>query len=843
MSRIAFRITVFILILFSPALLCGQGSAKIYGIVKDAGKKATEGVSIGIEGTDIYTISSYDGSWSLTVPANKNIVLGFSYVGFQAEKINLYLNDGETREINQTIKRNSKELGTVTVRDPRDQTQNIIRIDSKILTEIPSTSFNFENVLKTLGPVVSNNELSSEYSVRGGNYDENLVYVNDIEIFRPQLIRSGFQEGLTFINSDMVSGVKFSAGGFDAVYGDKMSSVLDIKYREPVRFGVRGTIGLLGQSLLVEDATKNKKLNYMIGVRNKTTQYILGTLDTKGDYKPSFTDIQANINYYITKKSTLSVLGNFTNSKYNVVPQNRTTDFGTVNQALRLTVYFEGQEVDKFQSSNAALSYIYTPSERLKLKFITSSFQSLEDETFDILGQYFLDELEKDPAADGFGEVKFNLGVGSFLNHARNELRGEIYAGEHKGIFDYSKHAHFQWGIRYQHESFRDEISEWNYIDSAGYSLPHIVDFPGDSITGPRPPLIVRDLIKTKNTLESMRYSGYLQNTWTFNDSARVSLTAGIRFTYWDLNSETNISPRIAFSFRPKRTLNFRFASGLYYQPPFYKELRDLTGGIHTDISAQQSIHLVLGCDYYFLSWGREFKFVSEAYYKSLTNLIPYKVDNIRIRYFGNNESKGYATGIDFRVNGQFVPDAESWASLSFLKTEEDLQNDFYYKYFNASGEEIHSYTIDNVPVDSEKFVPGYLPRLTDQRATFSIFFSDYLPRFPSYKMHMTLVFGTGLPSGPPGYDRWKDVYRFPFYRRVDIGFTKQFIDEDAPKKYRIKFFNTFKSLSFSLDVFNLFQVNNTVSYTWVKDVYGTGYGVPNYLTGRQISARLNFKF
>jgi hypothetical protein len=331
--------------------------------------------------------------------------------------------------------------------------------------------------------------------------------------------------------------------------------------------------------------------------------------------------------------------------------------------------------------------------------------------------------------------------------------------------------------------------------------------------------------------------------TFTFNDSAHVSLTLGVRFTHWDLNNETNISPRMAFSFRPNRNLNYRFATGFYYQPPLYKELHDLSGQIHTDVKAQQSIHFVAGMDYYFLSWGREFKFVTEAYYKSLSDLIPYKVDNIRVRYFGANESKGYATGIDFRINGEFVHDAESWASLSFLKTEEDLKNDFYYVYHNASGQEIHSYTVDKTVVDSEKITPGYLPRLTDQRATFSIFFSDYLPKFPSYKMHMTLVFGTGLPVGPPGYDRYKDIYRFPFYRRVDIGFTKQFIDEDNPKKHRVKFFNAFKSLSFSLDIFNLFQVNNTVSYTWVSDVYGTKYGVPNYLTGRQISARFNFKF
>lgn len=835
---------IFFFFIFSTNLF-GQNTATVSGIVLDENKKPLAAVSIGISGTQYATVSNEDGSYSLKVPADIEIQLVFNLLGKKPIVVTLNLKSGEQKTINKNMMPASTDIGVVNIIDKKDRNQQIMRIDYKKLDEIPNPSLNFEGILKTLGPVVSNNELSSEYSVRGGNYDENLVYVNDVEIYRPQLVRSGFQEGLTFINSDMVSGIKFSAGGFDAAYGDKMSSALDIRYRKPTKFGVKGSLSLLGGSLMIEGASINKKLNYLVGARNKTTTYLLGTLDTKGEYKPSFYDVQANVNYDISKKSTISFLGNLSSSKYNVVPENRSTDFGTVSQALRLTVYFEGQEVDAFTTSTSALTFAHNPNDKLRLKFIASSFQTLEDETFDILGQYFLDELEKDPAADGFGEVKFNLGVGSFLNHARNELRGEIYSGEHKGIFDYSKNSQLQWGIRYSHESFRDEISEWNYIDSAGYSLPHPPDTPGDSTQDPRPLLLLQDVIYQKNNIESSRYSGFVQNTFTFNDSSRSSLTIGTRFSYWDLNEQFIITPRVAYSYQPKwkRNFNFRFATGMYYQPPLYKELKNIKGEINTDVKAQQSIHFVAGTDYYFLAWGREFKFVTEAYYKSLSKLVPYKVDNIRIRYFGDNISKGYATGIDFRINGQFVPDAESWASLSFLKTEEDIANDLYYIYYNTDGEKIYPYTVNQTVADTQKVIPGYLPRLTDQRATFSIFFSDYLPKFPSYKMHMTLVFGTGLPTGPPGNDRYKDTYRFPFYRRVDIGFTKQFIDEDSPKKSRIKFFNHFKSLSFSLDVFNLFQVNNTVSYIWVSDVYGTKYGVPNYLTGRQINARLNFKF
>lgn len=835
---------IFFFFILSQAAF-SQSTATVSGVVTDENKKPVADVSIGIAGSQYSTFSKEDGSYSLAVPTG-DIQLVFSLLGKKPISVKLNLDPGEQKVLNKNMVAASTDIGVVNIIDKKDRNLQITRIDPKKLDEIPNPSLNFEGILKTLGPVVSNNELSSEYSVRGGNYDENLVYVNDVEIYRPQLVRSGFQEGLTFINSDMVSGIKFSAGGFDAAYGDKMSSALDIRYRKPTKFGVKGSISLLGGSLMIEGVNKNKKLNFLVGARQKTTSYLLGTLDTKGEYKPSFYDVQANINYDITKKSTISFLGNLSRSKYNVVPENRSTDFGTVSQALRLTVYFEGQEVDAFTTSTAALTFSHQPTDKVRLKFIASSFQTIEDETFDILGQYFLDELEKDPGADGFGEVKFNLGVGSFLNHARNELRGEIYSGEHKGIYDYSRHSQFQWGVRYAHESFRDEISEWNYIDSAGYSLPHPPDNPGDSIKDPRPLLLLQDVINQKNSIESARYSGFIQNTFTFNDSSRSTLTFGTRFSYWDLNEQFIITPRAAYSYQPrwkKRNINFRFATGLYYQPPLYKELKNISGEINTNVKAQQSIHFVAGADYYFLAWGREFKFVSEAYYKSLSNLVPYKVDNIRIRYFGDNMSKGYATGIDFRINGQFVPDAESWASLSFLKTEEDIANDFYYIYYNTDGEQIYPYTINQTVADTQKIIPGYLPRLTDQRATFSIFFSDYLPKFPSYKMHMTLVFGTGLPVGPPGNDRYKDSYRFPFYRRVDIGFTKQFIDEDNPKKSRIKFFNHFKSLSFSLDIFNLFQVNNTVSYTWVSDVYGTKYGVPNYLTGRQINARLNFKF
>lgn len=819
-------------------------TAKVFGVIKSSDKKPLAGVSIGILGTTTGVVTDDQGSFSMLVPSNEEITIVFSFIGHESIKQTMILAEGEKKELNKTILKSSTVLPDVVISNQRERNTNIIRINPKDVEEIPNPSGNFESILKSMGGgVVSNNELTSEYSVRGGNFDENLVYVNDVEIFRPQLVRSGLQEGLSFINSDLVSGIKFSAGGFDAIYGDKMSSVLDIKYRKPTEFGGRFNYSLLGGGLSLEGISKNKKFTYLIGARQKTTKYLLNTLDTKGSYKPVFYDVQALLTYDFNDKTYVSVLGNFSKSKYNIVPQDRQTDFGTVSEALRLTVYFDGQEVDDFQTSTGAVIFSHSPNKQLNLKLIASAFDTREDETFDILGQYYLDELEKDPGSSNFGDVKNSLGVGSFLNHARNELQGQVYSTEHKGTYVY-RNNELQWGLRWENERFKDDVSEWTYIDSSGYSLPH----PKDSIGVPlveKPLLLLQDVLYAKNSIESNRYSAYLQHNWLFNEQSRYTLTGGVRFTYWDLNKEFNVSPRAALSYKPrwKRNINFRVATGYYYQPPFYKELRTSNGSLNRDLTAQQSIHFVGGSDYYFKAWRREFKLVIEAYYKHLNNLIPYKVDNIRIRYLGKNNSKGYAQGIDLRINGQFVPEAESWISFSLLKTEEDIKGDFYYTYYNSDGQIIRPYSINNFATDSVKTVPGYLPRLTDQRATFTIFFADYLPKFPTYRMHMTLVFGTGLPVGPPGNDRYKDVNRYPFYRRVDIGFSKHFIEENKPKEYRIRFFNKLKSLSLSLEIFNLLQVNNVVSYTWVSDVYGTKYGVPNYLTGRQLNVRLSAKF
>lgn len=827
-----FLFLFFFTSLFSLSV-SAQQTAIIYGTIKDSTNKPLSAVSIAVLGIPGGISSDNDGKYSLVVPANKAITLVFSFIGFKTEKVNLKLAPDEKRELSFLLKAVNTRLPDLTIEHERNRHTNLIPIDPKIIQFIPSPSDNFESILKTLPGVTSNNELSSQYNVRGGNYDENLVYVNDIEIYRPFLIRSGQQEGLSFINSDLVSSILFSAGGFEARYGDKMSSVLDIQYKKPKEFAGSASLSLLGGGAHVEGSSKNQKWAYLLGFRQKSNQYLLNSLETRGDYKPSFTDIQYYISYEINDKLEISHLGNYSYNKYLLLPEDRETTFGTLNEALQLRIYFDGREVDTYETFMGALSSTYRPNANLKLKFITSSFKTYESEAFDILGQYFLNELEKDFSKDNFGDILFNIGVGSFLSHARNDLEASVYSAEHKGYYTKRNH-NIQWGAKYQLESITDKLNEWKMVDSADYSLPQ----SPDSI------ILLQEVISTKNELSSQRYSGYMQDTWLLND--QTSLTGGIRANYWDLNQQFLVSPRISYSYKPiwKHDIVFRASAGFYYQPPFYRELRDLGGNLNKDIKAQQSIHFVIGGDYNLRIWGRPFKYVSEIYYKHLENLIPYEIDNVRIRYYATNNARGYATGIDMRINGEFVSGVESWASLSVMQTQEDIKDDFYYKYYDGDGNEISPALINIADVtDSIRIEPGYIPRPTDQRLTFSLLFQDYLPKNPTYKMHLNLVFGTSLPFGPPGYERYKDTLRIPPYRRVDIGFSKQIIGENPKNPINSRFLNYFNSVWVSLEVFNLLQVNNTISYLWVTDVTNRQYAVPNYLTSRQLNFRMIVKF
>jgi len=816
-----FRLLIisFLFIVLSSLESKAQQS-EIYGTVRDANNRPAFGVSVSVFGKPYGTITDSKGKYSLMVPANEALKIYFSFTGMENDSALLNLKAGERIEINKSLKNRVVEFKDVVIEEKSLKKINITPINPKIVGVIPTPNQSVEDLLKTLPGVSSSNELSSSYSVRGGNYDENLVYINDFEVYRPLLVRSGQQEGLSVINPDMVESISFSAGGFEAKYGDKLSSVLDIQYRKPKTFGGSVSASLLGASLQLENRSKNAKWYWMTGIRQKSNQYLLNTFDTKGEYKPSFTDFQVLTGFEFSKKFSIEAFGNYARNRYNLVPQSRETNFGTISDAKRFTVYFEGQEVDRYQTMTGSLSASLKPSDELKLKLIASAYDTQEEENFDILGQYFLDQLENDFGEDNFGNVAFNLGVGSFLNHARNRLDARVYSVEHKGehIGDNSV---WLWGVKYQQETIEDKLHEWYYNDSAGFSIPSqrsLID----------PMISLNDVVISSTKLSSSRFSGYIQNIWQITDTNRLILTSGIRANYWDLNEEMVISPRLSLSYKPewKNNVSFRLAGGYYYQPPFYRELRDQDGVVHTDVKAQQSIHLVAGSDYTFLALGREFKLTSEVYYKILKNLIPYKIDNLRIRYLPEYSSKGYARGVDLRLFGEFVPGVESWASISFLQTEEDIAGDFYYND------------------DSVRIEPGYIPRPADQRVTFALFFQDYLPKFPTYKMSLSLHFGTALPFGPPGNERYNDILRTPTYRRVDIGFSKQIIGEDIQRKKTKGLTTHIQSMWIGLEVFNLLQVSNVASYNWITDVSNANrYAVPNYLTARQLNLRLNVKF
>ncbi|MBW6490788.1 MAG: TonB-dependent receptor [Lentimicrobium sp.] len=825
-----------------------QEFGEVSGRITDDNNHPLGLVNIAIQGQPGGTVSQEDGTFHLKIPANRDVVLVISSIGYATIFFKVRLEPGERYELKRKLREIATELPDFVVEDRQIRSANLNPIDPKLAGLIPSASGGIEALLKTMPGVSSNNELSSQYSVRGGNYDENLVYVNDVEIYRPFLVRSGQQEGLSFLNSDMVASILFSAGGFESRYGDKLSSVLDIRYKRPTKMAGSVSGSLLGASLHLEGSSPDRRFMYLLGFRQKSNQYILKGLETKGDYKPSFTDLQGMLLYEVNPKLEFSFLGNFARNSYELKPTDRTTSFGTINEALQLRIYFEGREVDRFKNYMGAFTTNYKPNKDLSLKLIVSAFQTIESETFDIMGQYWIGELETNQGSETFGQAIETKGVGTYLNHARNYLNANVFNIEQRGLFQFDDKT-FQWGVKFQREMISDRLNEWNMNDSAGYTLPYSGGIPG--ITGNQADIVLQDIVRANIELNSNRISGFAQYSETKEtDFGQLGLNFGIRANYWDLNKQLVISPRGGLSLKPvwETDILFRLTAGIYHQPPFYRELRAKDGSINRDLKAQTSYHLVAATDLNFRAWGRPFKFVGEAYYKYLTNLIPYEVDNVRIRYFAQNNAKGYATGVDFKVNGEFVNGIESWASLSLMQTREDIEGDFYTDYYNNAGELIiRGYTTDQVIADSLTTERGFMPRPTDQLLTFGLFFQDYLPRNPTFKMHLNLLFGTGIPYSPPGVPRARNSQRMPSFRRVDIGFSKQIVGEASFAKNQVvkpgswrKYIN---NIWISAEVLNLLQVNNTISYTWVKDVNNRLYGVPNYLTPRQLNIKISVEF
>lgn len=832
---IALRVSsVFGLLLMMGFSTMAQNKATVTGQLLDEENRGIALANVAVIGYSGGTYTDSLGYYTIDVQAGTKVKISFSHILYDTQTFEVELEAGEVKKLNRILKFKENLITEAVVNDDANRNTTMTRVDPRIALEIPTVGGGIEALLKTFPGVSSNNELSSQYNVRGGNYDENLVYVNDVEIYRPFLVRSGQQEGLSFVNPDLVGSLSFSAGGFEAKYGDKMSSVLDVKYKRPRKFAASVAGSLLGGSVHVEGSSKDYRFSYLGGFRYRSGQYILGSLDTDGSYRPVFMDVQGLLNFDVNEEWSVSFLANYASNRYQFVPENRETDFGTISEALRFTVYFDGQEVNKFETMLGAITTEYRPDPKLKLKLIASGFRSNETETFDVQGQYFLGQLENNFGSDNLGEVAFNRGIGTFLDHARNYLTANVFSLRHLGKW-FDGYRILDWGVKYQYESITDKLNEWNMIDSSGYSLP----------LNPNE-LQVFQVLKTKIDLRSSRGMGFIQNTWMFSDTSKHRLTTGIRFHYWDVNKQFFATPRINYSFDPrwqKTDMIFRLSGGLYYQPPFYRELRDLNGELNKNVRAQQSYHAVIGMDYNFKAWNRPFKVVAEVYYKYLNDLVTYEIDNVRIRYYANNKSHGYATGLDLKVNGEFVSGIESWASMSVMTVQEDIIDDFYYNYYNSDGEKI-TYGMENsTPTDSLRVEPGFIPRPTDQRVNFSLYFQDYVPKLPSLKMHLNLVFGSGMPFGPPDYVRYRDTLRIPPYRRVDIGFSymllgekKKFVGPKNPLKF-------FESIWISFEVFNLLGTNNTLSYLWISDITNRQYAVPNYLTTRRINAKIVMKF
>ncbi len=821
--------------------------AVISGIVKDAVSDApVEFATVYLKGTSTATETASNGRYRIEIPANQEVVLVISRIGYKEISTTLEpMPARSSRQIDVPLVPSDSDI-EVEVRGSKIEEGGMIREDVTQLKLLPSTTGNLESMLPHLALGTSSGtggELSSQYNVRGGNYDENLVYVNDFEIYRPQLIRAGQQEGLTFANVDLIRDLSFSSGGFEARYGDKLSSVLDIKYKRPdsLRASVAGSF--LGGSTHIEGSFKvgkdsYKRLRYLVGARYKTTRYLLGTLDVSGEYIPNFSDIQAYITYDLNRNWQVGLMGNYNRSVYSFAPVERNTALGLINFALQLFSVFEGQEVDDFTTSMGGLSLTYLPDRDRNpffLKFLASAFRSDENERIDIIGRYSLRQIESNIGSDNFGEVLAELGTGTQHQYVRNSLDIDIVNFEHKGGLELQQDnkdlsvtsSHFlQWSAKFQSENINDRINEWERLDSAGYSLPYDINA-----------VQLYNVLKTRNTLSSNRLTAYFQDTYTWrkDDVAEWRVSAGVRAAYWDLNQEFVISPRAQLLYKPlksEKDISYRLAAGLYYQTPFYREMRGPDGQVNTDLLSQKSAHVVGGLTYDFYLGKRnpkKFRLITEAYYKQLWDLVSYDVENVRIRYSGQNDATGYVTGLDIRLNGEFVPDAESWINLSFLRAREKI-----------TGIQHLQREIGQTEATEVKDVP----RPTDQTMTLSMFFQDYLPKNKNFKMHMIFTVGTGLPFGLQGGNRvYRNTYRFSPYHRVDIGFSLALWDESrrAAKPHHPLRFT--RNAWLSLEVFNLMQVQNQAGNTWIKTVFNQQYAIPNYLTSRRINLRLRMDF
>lgn len=815
------KLLLLISILYSSALWAQK--ATVRGVILDVFDEPIPSVNITFGNTG--AISDLDGYYLIEITANEDVQLTYSHIGHKNVQATLNLSNNEDYELNPVMKTDIEQIATVVISGRENKrVEGITTLSPEAIRRMPSAISGVTSLLTSLPGINSNNELSTQYAVRGGNYDENLVYVNEIEVYRPFLIRSGQQEGLSFVNDDLTSSVDFSAGGFQAKFGDKLSSVLDITYRKPTELQASLDASLLGVSVSAGDISDDGKFTGIVGLRYRDNSLFVNAKETQTNFKPTFLDAQTYLSYKFNNKLEIGFLGNVAINKYSYKPLTRQTNFGTLADPVALLVFYEGQEEDKYDTYFGALKATYVASQNYTAKFIGSIYQTQEQEYFDILAQYRLGEVDTSIGSENLGDVTFSEGIGSQLTHARNNLDALIVNLEHKGNATIGENE-IEYGVKFTHEDIRDRVQEYEIIDSAGFSIrPPLVDFanlqPYEPFTSD---IVPYTNIRAQNDVQINRLSGYGQwSKRTTIGSSDLWLNAGVRAHNWTVSgqdiqstTQTVFSPRGQVSLKPNwdRDMLFRLSGGVYHQPPFYRELRDSTGTVRPGVKAQKSIHIVLGNDYSFNLWDRPFTLNSEVYYKKLTDVNPYTLDNVRIRYRASNNAVAYSYGLDLRLAGEFVPGTESWISLGYLKTEENIDD------------------------------KGYIFRPTDQRLKIGMLFQDYVKVVPNLKGYLNLQYNTGLPGGSPSYaDPYNFQERLPDYKRVDLGVSYVLIDAIRPKEEGV--FKYFKELTLGAEIFNIFDVQNSISNTFVRDVYTkVQYSIPNYLSPRVFNVRLTAKF
>ncbi|SRX73885.1 TonB-dependent receptor SusC [Aequorivita antarctica] len=815
------KLPLTLLFFFFATVVFAQ-KAVIKGIILDENNIPVYGANVTYNDTG--TISDFNGFYLLEIPSKEDVTITFSHLSHKKVQITVNLSPNEDYELNPVMNTTIEQISEVIITGRENKrVEGVTTISPEVIRKMVGANAGVENLLKSLPGVNGNDELSTQYAVRGGNYDENLVYVNEIEVYRPFLIRSGQQEGLSFVNSDLTSNVDFSAGGFQAKYGDKLSSVLDITYRRPVDFGATIDASLLGASGSVEGISKNGRLSGILGIRYRDNSLLVNAKETETNYRPKFADAQTYLTYKFSNKFELSFLGNVSINEYNYRPLTRQTNFGTITDPIALLVFYEGREEDRYNTYFGALKSTWVVSDNYTAKFIASLYQTTEQEYYDILAEYRLGEVNTEIGSQDLGTVEFTRGIGSQLTHARNDLDALILNLEHKGNLAIEDN-NIEYGIKYTREDIRDRVQEYEIIDSAGFSIrPPIFPPNNQPYEADASPIVPYTNVRALNDTQIDRISGYAQ--WSRKTSLGNSdlwLNAGVRAHNWtvsgkDISSTTQtvFSPRAQIAIKPDWEMDmlFRLSGGVYHQPPFYRELRDSSGTVRPGVKAQKSIHIVFGNDYSFKMWDREFRLNSELYYKHITDVNPYTLENVRIRYRATNNAIAYSYGLDLRLAGEFVPGTESWLSFGYLKTEENIDD------------------------------RGYIFRPTDQRLKFGMLFQDYVKVIPSLKMYLNLTYNTGLPGGSPSYaDPYNYQTRLPDYKRADLGVSYVIIDDT--KLRDSGWLKAFKELSIGAEIFNIFDVQNSITNTFVRDVYTkVQYAIPNYLTPRVFNVRLTAKF